>query len=86
MKTVIISIRDIVANAFSSPTFHQSKGSAIRAFSNEVNRADDQNMIYKHPSDYEMYALGTFDDQNATFELYAHPEQIALAKDYVINK
>lgn len=85
MKTIIISIRDIVANAYSTPTYHQSKGSALRAFGNEVNRADENNTIYKHPSDYEIYALGTFDDEKAEFELYSKPEQLGLARDYVIK-
>ncbi|WNK13579.1 MAG: nonstructural protein [Microvirus sp.] len=85
MKYTIISVRDIVANAYSPPTFHQSKGSALRSFSSEVNRADENNTIYKHPNDYELYALGTYEDETATFEIMAKPEQIGLARDYKIS-
>lgn len=85
MKYTIISIRDVVANMYSTPTFHQSKGSALRSFGNEVNRADENNTIYKHPNDFEIYALGTFDDETATFEPYSTPEQLGLARDYVIK-
>jgi hypothetical protein len=42
-------------------------------------------MLYKYPNDFELMYLGTFDDDNATFELVSQPEQLALAKDY-INK
>lgn len=85
MKYVIISLRDVVANLYTTPTFHNSKGSALRAFSNEVNRADENNTIYKHPNDFEIYALGTFDDENAEFEPYSKPELLGLARDYVIK-
>jgi hypothetical protein len=85
MKYVIISLRDVVANLYTTPTFHNSKGSALRAFSNEVNRADENNTIYKHPNDFEIYALGTFDDEHAEFEPYSKPELLGLARDYVIK-
>lgn len=85
MKYTIIAIRDTVANIYSTPTFHQSKGSALRAFANEVNRADENNTIYKHPNDFEIYALGTFDDELASFEPYCYPEMLGLARDYVIK-
>lgn len=85
MKLTIVSIRDIVANIYSSPNFVQSKGAALRSFSTEVNRADENNQLYKYPNDFELYALGTFDDETAIFELYAQPEQLGLARDYVIK-
>jgi hypothetical protein len=85
LKFTIISIRDITGNSFSTPTYHQSKGTALRSFLTEVNRADENNMLYKYPNDFELMYLGTFDDDNATFELVSQPEQLALAKDY-INK
>lgn len=85
MKLAIISVRDIVANAYHTPTYHQNKGTALRSFGQEVNRADDNNSIYKFPDDYELMYLGTFDDQNATFELVSIPEQLGLARDYVIK-
>lgn len=86
MKFTIISVRDIVANCYSTPTYHQSKGSALRAFSSEVNRADENNNIYKYPGDYELYCLGYFDDEYATFEPLSNPEKLGDARDYVIAK
>lgn len=86
MKFTIISVRDIVANVYSTPTYHQSRGSALRAFGNEVNRADEQNQIYKYPGDFELYALGFFDDETATFEPLSYPEKLGDARDYVIAK
>jgi hypothetical protein len=85
MKMTVITIRDIVANLYAAPQFVQSKGSAIRAFSDEVNRSDPGNQIYKHPSDYELYALGQYDDETAQFELYSLPERLALAAELVIK-
>lgn len=85
MKLVIISIRDVVANLYSPCSFVQSKGAALRSFSQEVNRADTNNQLYNHPNDFELYELGTFDDETATFELLSQPAQIGLARDYVIK-
>lgn len=86
MKTTIISVRDIVANTFSIPTFHQSRGSALRAFSTEVNRADENNQIYKYPGDFELYCLGFYDDEHGSFEPLSSPEKLGDARDYVIAK
>lgn len=85
MKFQIISVRDNVANIFGTPNFVQSKGSAIRAFSDEVNRPDENNAFYKHPSDFELFFLGTYDDEQAIFELLARPESLSTAAQLVIK-
>lgn len=85
MIYTIVSVRDIVGNVFAVPNYVQSKGSAIRAFSDEVNRADQNNQFYKHPSDYELYALGYYDDANATYQLLSLPEMLSLASELVIK-
>lgn len=86
MKYTIISVRDIVSNVYGVPQAVQSKGSAIRSFSDEVNRADENNQFYKHPNDFELYHLGYFHDETATYELLNTPERLALASELVINK
>lgn len=85
MKLTVISIRDTVANQYSAPTYHQSKGTALRSFAQEVNRADENNTLYKYPGDYEIYCLGTFDDEIGEFQQLSRPEMLGLARDYVIK-
>jgi hypothetical protein len=74
MKYHIFSVKDRCAALYGSPYYAVSKGSAIRGFMDEINRADEQNQLYKHPDDFEMCYLGTFDDETATHELLSTPE------------
>jgi len=85
MKHVVLSIRDMVADLFQPPFYQPNKGAGLRAFADAVNHAGD-NMLYKHPDDYALYYLGTYDDNDATFELIARPEQLVLGRDLVEHK
>lgn len=62
----VVSVFDKAAAAYSRPFFVPTLGMAIRSFSDEANRADEDNPMYKHPSDYELYHLGSFDDASGT--------------------
>lgn len=60
----VCAVRDRQLQAFMRPFTAQSKGQAIRAFRDEVNRKDSE--IHAHPEDYELFHCGYFDDQNGT--------------------
>lgn len=79
----IIAICDRAAVVYGVPSFVASVGGAIRGFADEVNRKDDNNMFYKHPEDFDMYHVGTYDDSNCSFSLLEEPRQIARGKDLV---
>ncbi|CAK0755299.1 hypothetical protein CCP3SC15_2050004 [Gammaproteobacteria bacterium] len=53
-------IFDVQASCFSPPFFMSTKGQAVRAFTDLVN--DHQSTVFKHPEDYRLGQLGTFDD------------------------
>lgn len=85
MKYYVVCVRDRAADVFGAPNFVVSIGGAIRSFSDEINREGDaNNMFNKHPDDFDLYKLGLFDDQTATFEC-GSPEQIAVGKDLRIR-
>ena len=86
MKLVIVSIKDRAADAFGRPAYVATEGVAIRQFSDEVNRASEDNQIYVHPDDFDLYYLGTFDDNNGAFDLLASPKQICLGKQVKIRE
>lgn len=81
----IFSIRDSAASSYGRPFFLPSVGVALRTFGDEVNRADLNNPMYQHPEDFELFHLGEFNDESAEFSVFKIPEQIARAKDYVIE-
>jgi len=58
----IYSIFDSKAEAYSLPFYYQHEGQALRTFSDWVN---DPNTPYgKHPEDYTMFEIGTYDENN----------------------
>lgn len=79
-KFVICCIRDSAADAFNIPIFLRSTGVAIRTFTDEINRAADDNQLYKHPDDHDLYMLGFYDQETGEFEL-EKPRQLARGKD-----
>lgn len=62
MIYIVCSVRDQKSEAFGRPFFVPSVGVAMRDFEDEVNRADEKNILYRHPSDFALYQLGVFDD------------------------
>lgn len=85
MNMLIISIKDTAADAFGRPVYVATEGVAIRQFQDEVNRASEDNQIYRHPDDFHLYALGSFDDVSGQFDILAQPRLIARAKELIIK-
>lgn len=81
MKMHILVMRDITANVFGQPNFVASVGGAIRGFADQVNDPKRDTVVSQHPEDFELYKLGTYDDETATFELLTRPEQVATGKN-----
>lgn len=66
MKMLAFSIRDVKAECFTQPFFAQAKGQAIRGFADAVN--DGKSDYARHPADYTLFHIGSFDDQTGAFE------------------
>ena len=82
MLLKIVSVRDSAIDAFGRPIFVASTGQAVRSFGDEVNNA--QGEMAKHPADYELYLLGSFDDSSGAFDT-ADPVMLARAVDLVVK-
>nr|QJB19301.1 MAG: nonstructural protein [Microvirus sp.] len=80
MKLVLCSVKDRAAQAYGRPMFVPSTGVAIRSFSDEVNRQDNENQLYNHPDDFDLYELGEFDDNTGLFSLHEQPKLLTLGK------
>lgn len=79
----VFAVRDRAADVFGVPMFLTAVGIAIRGFSDEVNRVDANNQLNKHPEDFDLYHLGTYEDAHGTFNLLPAPRQIAIGKDVI---
>jgi len=80
MKLLVVAVRDSAAGAFMRPFYLSSPGQAIRSFQDEVNRASEENTMFHHPEDFELFELGTFDDGTGLFDLLAIPKSLCTAK------
>jgi hypothetical protein len=61
MKLNVYSIFDSAAKAYTNPFFMHNDGLAIRAFSDNVN-SEQENNIAKHPDQFTLFRIGEFDD------------------------
>lgn len=88
MKMQIVAVRDIKANVYAQPMFVGSLGAAIRSFGDECQREDNNNVLYKHPEDFELWHLGEYDDADGSFytvessDSYFDKKQLAVGSNY----
>lgn len=76
MKLEMLAVRDAKVEAFMQPFFAQSVGSAHRAFGDEIHNRES--VLSKHPEDYALFWLGTFDCLTGQLELKSQPVQVVL--------
>lgn len=79
-KLLAFSIFDSKVEAYLPPFYLQSKGEAIRAFTDASN--DTQHRIGKHPSDYTLFELGEWDEKTAQFIPHATPMSLGVAIEF----
>lgn len=77
----ICVIRDSAADVFGQPIFVPAIGIAVRSFGDECKRKDANNQMNKHPEDFEMFKVGTYDDNTCEF-VCQKPVSIARGADY----
>lgn len=80
MELQILAVLDRQANAFMRPIFVGAIGQAVRSFSDEVNRAAQDNIMYHHPADFSLHHFGAWDDDNGSFTIFPEPRQITLGE------
>lgn len=62
MKLKAYAIYDNKAAAFGRPFFQSQDGQATRMLADLVN--DNSTTIFKHPEDYSVYRIGSYNDEN----------------------
>ncbi len=84
MKLQIVSVRDRALDAFGRPFFVPTIGAAVRSFQDEVNNKESP--MHKHADDYDMYLLGTFDEESGKFENLPEPKQVCIGKQMLTGE
>jgi hypothetical protein len=86
MKYVICTVKDRAADAYGRPMFLAAIGQAIRSFTDEINKDYEDNQMFNHPDDFDLYDLGVFDDSNGYFTLNEEPKLLVRGKDVKLIK
>jgi hypothetical protein len=84
MNQEIFAVYDRAAQCFGRPLFTNSIGQTIRSFIDEINREDKDSNMWKHPDDFDLYQLGSFDDVKGKFH-GEEPKCITMGKDVKIR-
>lgn len=69
MVLKVFTVFDSKAEAYLNPIYFQTKGQAIRAFSDTAK--DGQSMISKHPQDYTLFEIGEYDQLKGEINMYS---------------
>lgn len=78
MIVMYFSVRDKQINAFMPPFACRTKGEAIRSLTDALSNKDHQ--FFKHSGDYDLYLLGTWDDETGGFTVIP-PERVCGCLD-----
>lgn len=79
----LYTIRDLTAQYNMQPFTARNHGEAIRSFTNAVNDSrDPNNLMAKHPSDFGLYFIGSFDESSGQLTP-ADVEKLGIGSDFV---
>lgn len=74
MKHSMFAVKDRASEMFSRPIFFPTAGAAVRALADEVNREAVDNDYFKHPEDFKLYVLGSYEDTTGELVALDSPE------------
>ena len=77
----IYSIYDSKAKTYNLPFFCKQDGQALRSFIDLVN--DPRSEVSKHPEDYSLFCLASFDDEDGVIDPVEAPKCVARAWELV---
>ncbi len=66
MNDKVYAIFDTKVEAYLRPFFCKTPGEAIRTFTDAIN--DIQSPFHRHPADFVLFEIGTFDERSAQLE------------------
>jgi len=80
----IFSVYDNKAEAFLPPFFCATRGQAIRMLTDAVS--DPAHQFAKHPEDFALFELGTYNDANGALTSNATPTGVIICLELVKEK
>jgi hypothetical protein len=85
MEKPVVVLFDNVAQAYKDPFYPPTTGVALREFQDAVNDPNNGH-LYKHPQDFDLYVIGSWDEQTGKMTVNEVAEKLAncssLKTDY----
>jgi len=86
MIQIVVSIFDRATGLYSRPVYVPSTGAAMRSFTDEINDPRPDNQLNKHPDDYDLFQIATWDDNTGQYtQLETFPMLLSLGKQVVVK-
>lgn len=77
----IYTVHDVKAGAYLPPYYAHTRGMAARSFEDACN--DETHQFHKHPADYTLFEIGTFDDAICEIKMLKNAEPLGKALDFI---
>lgn len=81
MTRKVYTVYDLKALVYGPTMVFETNPAAVRFFTDLAN--DKTGNIGKHPSDFVLFEIGTYDDQTAELQALIPPVKLGLASDYI---
>lgn len=82
-KLCIFSVKDVKAELFSNLSVSLNRGTMMRSLSDVLR--DGSHPYGKHPEDYVLYELGSYDDSNGVITPLEVPTSVCLLSDLILK-
>lgn len=82
MSISVFAIYDRVASTYGTPFYSVNAQTAMRAVSHEVNHTNT--ILAQNAADFELYELGSFDQDAGAFALFDAPTRICSCAAFVV--
>lgn len=79
----VFTVFDSKTESYLPPFYQPALGAALRSFADVCN--DPSHAFNKHPSDYTLFHLGSFDDSTARFDPLVTPVSLGIAQEHIIQ-
>lgn len=78
----VYTVKDKVAEIHNTPFFQISHAVALRAFRESCLDDRDGNLLNSNPQDFELYYIGTYDDETGLVTSLNTPELLASGEKF----
>lgn len=82
MAKCIVSLKDTATQVFGTPFVVNAPAQAVRSLRDEVNSKDSTTDIRRHPGDFELYQIATYDEETGIVTAMS-PSLVCRAKDLI---